>query len=407
MVSPVDTLLNELDGKDPPVVREFLEVDGPLEMPKLKDEVDPVFLNPGIHFNVPEEIYHKIPALSNSGIRKVLSSPTLFWDQSWLNEDRDEISVEALTTGKAYHSLILEGPKVYESRFYALPDPADHKDALQQVAEIKDAIIKAGDKPVARVEVDGKTIPAKKQDWVDQLRHLNPSIKVWDSLVARAEKIAGDRLLIKPDVDRQVRIAHRMIFSDPELARAFKGGWPEVTLIYRDPRQGVLMKCRCDYLKIKAIVDLKSYQNSQHRSARQAVLRAIAEHKYTLQPAVYLQAAEAVREMVRENPDQSIFCHGVEDPVLSEMKDWAKRWASFQGEDAWLWVFQQKGSAPITRGFWYRTSGSIHAISQSMIVDGCRTFRECSEIYGTDPWLDIESIDEIGDGDIPNWAVEI
>ena len=162
---------------------------------------------------------------------------------------------------------------------------------------------KAKAKPVSKVDApdlgEGKTRPAKKEDWVAQLAALDRSIPIWDRIVAKAERMAAGREMIRPDDDRRIRIAARMIRQDPELVKAFTGGWAEVTLIWRDERQGVLCKARVDYLKLKAVIDLKSFANSRDRSIRNSIIREIAEHRYSLQPAHYLEGIEAVRKIGR------------------------------------------------------------------------------------------------------------
>ncbi len=388
---------------------EFIEVESALDMPAIEGTPEPLAI--GIHFNVAEEDYHAIPATSKSLLRYTLASPTIGWAKSWLNPNREEKSADHLTVGKAYHAMILEGPKAYESRFYVMPSKAEHPDALEAVAEIKAAIEKCGAKPISKADApdlgEGKTRPAKKEDWEAQLAALDRTVPIWGRIVAKAEKAANGRALITPDDDRRIRVAARMIKQDPELLKAFSGGWPEVTLIWRDERQGVLCKARIDYLKFKAAVDLKSFENRQERSVRNSIIRAIAEYRYSLQPAHYLEGIDIVRKLVRKHGASVIHYHGEDSEAAEAAQAWAFRWASYDGPVRWLWVFQQKGDAPVTRGLYHPLGGTIHAIAQGMIIDGLRRFREAVEIYGTDPWLDLGEIEELHDEDIPAWGLEI
>lgn len=387
---------------------EFLEVDGPLVMPLLEGQVCwPV----GIYFGVPEEIYHRIPALSNSGVRNLLASPTTFWAGSWLNPDYEYKSADHFVVGHAYHTLILEGPAAYKERFYVPPHIDDYPKALTTATQYKDAIKAVNGKPVSKVPDErfpGKERPAKTEDWVAQLMALDRSVQVWPDIQAKARALHPGKQEVDADTDREIKIAARMIAQDPELQKAVRNGWPEVTLIWRDPRQGVLMKCRVDYLKFKALVDLKTYANRNNLSARQAITRAIAEHRYPLQPATYLQGCEQVRLLVREHGDKVIHVWG--EPTAEQRADavqWALKWAAFTGADRWLWIFQQKGSAPVTRGYWHPLASTVHSIAQSMLVDACRNFREHTTRYGTDPWLDLAEIDDLHDDEIPVWGLEI
>jgi hypothetical protein len=96
----------------------------------------------------------------------------------------------------------------------------------------------------------------------------------------------------------------------PEVRHAFRDGYPEVVLIWHCPKTGVPMKARVDYLKLKAIVDLKSIANQRERSLENAIRFEIASYNYNVQPAVYSEGVEAVRKLVREG--KALYCrlHG-------------------------------------------------------------------------------------------------
>lgn len=389
----------------------YSEVEEALVMPRLPTtDPEPAL---GIHFGIEESAYHRIPAFSNSLLRKMIASPTLFWANSWLNAEREEKTADHFTIGKAYHCMILEGHEAYTSRFYPLPDPKDYPKALRLADEIKNALKALDIKPVSKVDVeggkDGETRAAVKADHVAQLMAADRSALVWDDLVNKAERYAAGRTLIDPDEDMRIRMCSRMIQQDPELAKAFKGGYPEVTLIWRDPRQGVLMKARIDYLKLKAIVDLKTFANPKELSVRKAIARTIAERSYELQPAVYCQAAAEVRHIVRANGVSAIHFHdGWTDEQRGAATEFALKWASWTDPDRFLFVWQMKGHAPVTRAYYHPLAGTRHAIAQSMFVEGVRKFRECATIFGSDvPWLDLGEIDEMDESEIPMFGLDI
>ena len=420
----VETVADIL-GDTPPA---FLEVETPLEMPRI--DLTPAEPALGIHFGMPDELYHELPCASKTHLVNLLASSTIFWSKSWLNPEhvKDErekiekaIKDEKLyrMVGKAYHAMILEGHRAYEDRFYVAPDPREYPKALRLVDEVKQAIVERNGKPVSTVDIPdqpGKTRRAAKDDWIAQLVQMDRSVEVWDDIVAKATRIAGNRALISVDDDRQIRVAARMIAQDPQLAKAFKGGYPEVTLVWRDPRQGVLMKARIDYLKLRLVVDLKSFQNSQGRSIRRAIIRAISENNYAFQPAVYLQGVDEVRKLIRERGASAVHFHGgmAEGPKsvdeggeACEALEFAFRWAKVDAPDRWLWVFQQKGEAPVTRGYYHPLGSTYHTIATQTVVDGIRSFRRNAEIYGADPWLDLAEIDDLTEDELPLWGLDI
>lgn len=374
---------------------------------------------PGIYFGMDEEEYHAIPALSSHGIKKMAASPMIFYaGTAWLSERkrrkvderRDETKVHQ-TIGKAYHCRIMEGAAEFNRRFVVELSEDDHPDALKTTDQIKAAIAGLGAKPSSKVP---DTMPdgteymraAKKDDWIAQLLALNPDAEVFDVIKARFLEEHDGKAVINFDDWEQIEIAAKMIEADPELRHAFSGGHAEVTLIWVCGATGVLMKARADYLKIKAMVDLKTVANQRENSLERAARFEIAGYKYTIQPALYTEGAKAVRELVRKHGDKVIHvAEGYHHPA-AETRAWAKKWASHRGDDEWLWVFQQKGDAPIARGIFYPLAGTTNMIVKDVIMAMKRKFRTFSETFGTSPWVDVAPIYTIADEDLPPSAVD-
>jgi hypothetical protein len=196
-----------------------------------------------------------------------------------------------------------------------------------------------------------------------------------------------------------------MIECDPEVRHAFTGGYAEVVLIWHCPKTGVPMKARVDYLKLKSIVDLKSIANQRDRSLENAIRFEIAAYHYNIQPAVYQEGVEAVRALVRAGK-ALIAAHGAAEERMSELEAWAYRWAA-QSDAEWLWVFQQKGDAPVTRGVFYPLGGTTQMLTRDIVLQQKRRFRKFSETFGNDPWLDVRPIYDLADEDLPASTTEI
>jgi hypothetical protein len=440
---------------------------------------------PGIYFGMADDDYHALPALSNSGIKKLAASPMIFWAATpWLSKRRAKLIAEAkekgerehFTMGKAYHCRIMEGPEAFASRFAVLLDPADYPDALESTDQIKAAIATheveqpvapRGNKPdlvdqladlhrkanlplpYAMVEdgkpfaqfADGSKIdvaglkerigqfseaaPVKpvskvmdpdgpdgepyersavKADWIAQLMALDPDASVFANIDAEHRAQHEGKTFLTIDQFEELEIAAKMVEADPELREAFRNGFPEVTLIWNCPQTGVPMKARVDYMQIDKMVDLKSVGNQRERSIENAIRFEIAAYKYNLQPVVYFEGAEIVRGLVRQQGAEAVFtCSGDRDEQLA----FATHWAKHEEPDKWLWVFQQKGAAPITRGVWFPRGGDTDLVTKDIIAHAKRTFRTCAEVFGTDPWLDIRPSYTIADEEIPASACEI
>lgn len=67
---------------------------------------------PGIYFGLSNEEYHADPAISSSGIKKLLKSPLEYWHESPLNPSREkQAATPSMKFGTAYHTLVLEPEK--------------------------------------------------------------------------------------------------------------------------------------------------------------------------------------------------------------------------------------------------------------------------------------------------------
>jgi hypothetical protein len=379
----------------------------------------PELPRPGIYFGMDEETYHALPALSSSGAKKMAASQTIFWaSTAWLSarkrrkaEEKTDDQKTHQIVGKAYHCRIMEGPVEFAKRFVVELKPEDHPDALVTTDQIKAAIAvaanpEAGEKPWSKVEdtlPDGTSYKraAKKEDWVKQLLMANPSAEIFSEIEREFLAEHDGKQHISADDWERIEIAAAMIERDPQVRHAFTGGHPEVTLIWHCPVTGVPMKARVDYLKVKAMVDLKTFANQRESSPDRAINWEISGYKYNMQPAVYEEGVREVKALIRKHGLGVI--HDCDDPTTAEAEarqNFAFKWAKHDGPIEWLWVFQQKGDAPITRGKFYPLAGTTHMITKDCLLSAKRKFRTCSEAYGTDIWLDVAPIDDIVDEEI-------
>lgn len=355
---------------------------------------------PGIHFNVPDEVYHSWPALSCSGIRKLAASPTLFYMTTpWLNPDYEQPEEKAWANiGKAYHARILEGREAFNDRFCVKLEKSAIEGLCVTIDDIK-----------ARIDTVHGKVPfgKKKEDFVAQLLELEPDAPLWEECQRRYDDENGGKCQLPYDVILRIETAAKMIELHPEISRALSGGWPEVSLFWYCRNTGVPMKMRADYMKTKLITDLKSLENKFELSPEMALRKAIANNRYTIQPSVYLEGAQAVKEIVREHGRSAIFVHG-ESQQSDAQTDWALKWAEIKDEPEWCWIFQMKGVAPITRGVFYPRGGTKRLLSDEIVSRCKKLFRKFSKDFGVDIWLDIVPMDDtFSDEDIPDWAVDI
>ena len=196
-----------------------------------------------------------------------------------------------------------------------------------------------------------------------------------------------------------------MIERDPEAKTAFRDGHAEVVLLWHCPTTGVPMKAKVDYLKMGEMIDLKSIANQRELSIENCIRFAIASYKYNIQPVVYFEGAAEVRKLIRKRG--SVVIHQCDGSGRESVTDWAQRWAKHEEPDEWLWMFQQKGEAPITRGVRFPRGGVVDEDTRYMVERAKKLFLRFSEVFGTAPWLDTAPVYTIADEDVPRAATEI
>jgi hypothetical protein len=397
-------------------------------------EGTPALPEPGIYFGMSEETYLALPALSNTGIKKLAASPMIFWASTpWLNPKKAKQDAEAVEKahrifGKAYHARIVEGRRAFESRFAVELDPSDYPDMLVSTDQIKAAIGQHMTADTRKTAAEGSMVPVKpaskvpdempdgteymrsavKADWIAQLLELDPEAPVFARVEQEYFEAHRGKTFLTPDQLEELEIAALMVERDPELKDAFKGGHAEAVLIWYCPRTGVPMKAKLDYLKLDEIVDLKSVANQRERSIETAIRFEISGYHYNFQPVVYFDGVDAVRELVRKGEAEIHIPQDYEpDTPAAEIVAWVEKWAKVRAADQFLWVFQQKGTAPITRGVRFPRTGITHEDTQFLVERAKRHFIQFSEVFGTEPWLDIKPIYTIADEDIPRQATEI
>lgn len=339
----------------------------------------PDVMDAGIYFGLDEEEYHAAHALSSSGIKWLRVSPLDFWARSAMNPDREPEGEDsaAKVVGKAYHKRIVEGRPAFLASFAPEVDPKDYPNALRTVDEIKEAIVDAGAKPKGK----------NKGDLIAQLGGLDPSAKVWSLIEADHAAIHDGKTLLPADLIRRIEISAAMIEKHPQLGKAFTGGYPEVSIFWTDPEFGVPMKARLDYLKSKAIVDLKTFENMNGMPIDKAITRMVANYKYHIQARLYLDAVRQAKRLIR---DGRVF--GEVDPAFLD--------ALIKSDGhTFMFVFQQKGVAPIARGM-ILPSITLD-MGQVEIEDAKRRFAECRETFGAAPWIDASPIREFDSTEFP------
>jgi hypothetical protein len=295
---------------------------------------------PGIYFGLDESVYHADPALGSSAMKALATSPPEYWFNSPHNPMREEdTDTPARKFGRAVHKFVLEGREAFEARYAPTDYPGN---------------IKAGKEERERIAAEGKE-PIKREDW------------------------------------NRIMMAGTIIRSNPSISSAFSGGMPEVSVFWE--RGGIRRKARFDYLKPRAIVDLKSNANQMQRAFPESCRRAISDFAYHVQSAHYGEGRERVPEFIAAGA-----VYGDHDP------EWLKKVAAAT-EWAFCFVFYQSQGAPLTWGTTISPGNGILDIARATIARAEENYKAFSEKFGFDtPWVLSEPLEELDLNEMPAWA---
>ena len=339
-------------------------------------------LGEGLYFGLDDSVYHSLPYLSASGIKNILVSPMNFWAWSWMNPLKPERDSDATTIGKAYHKRILEGIDAFRDSYIEEFDGSQYPEALKTSTEIQ-AVLRARGLPVG----------GNKAEITRRLKESDPPATFFDDLYDEwVTSCAGRATLSREMIDR-IEIAAAMIEKNPDLSKCFTGGYPEVTVIWQE--NGIFFKSRFDYLKPRAIIDLKTFENIMGKPVDKAIYYAMASQKYHIQAAFYMgHAAPKAVEFARAGK-----VHGF------ATKDFLAKLSQTESHDFYF-VFQQKGIAPVARGKKF-PKHIMYGCGMQAIEDAISKYKQCLSTYGTAPWVDPTPIDEFEDESFPIFATDL
>jgi hypothetical protein len=315
------------------------------------------FLPEGVYFRLPERLYHNDPALGSGDMKRLAVSPPDFWfnskwNPSWIEDDE----TPAQRMGSAAHKCVLEGRDAFHTLYAPTDFPGNRKDGMAERERIAEA---------------GKTA-------------------------------------LKRDDFNRIELMGGMVRSNPTLAAAFaNGAGPEVSIFWTS-KSGLRKKCRIDYLKPRATVDLKTIANQFGEHFPSACRRQIASYRYDMQAAHYAEGRAQLARLVKAG---AVFVGGKDQspPQTLAACAAAREWA-------WVFVFVQKDGAPLTWGATISCAldDDDRLVSANPLIDYGRRSCELAEYnwgmyvkrfggLGV-PWVLEEPLAELSVDDFPAWS---
>jgi hypothetical protein len=246
------------------------------------------------------------------------------------------------------------------------------------VDDLKYALIKRGiEKP-----------KGLKADLIEQLLDIQPGALILDELRADYEVEHHGKEFLSHDLIARIEIAAAMIDNHPENKKLITGGHPEVSIIWT--QDGIRYKARLDYMKPRAIIDLKTFANFLGKPVDSAIYSAMASGKYHIQAAHYMRAFEAAKRL----PEW----HGCTIAFRESIR-------ACEGP-GFYFLFLQKGIAPLARAKKF-LRGSMWSCGEVAIEQAVERFRHYMQHFGDLPWIDDSPIMELADDHFPVYATEL
>lgn len=345
----------------------------------------------GLYFGMSEDDYHAAAALSSSGIKKMRVSTLDYWMDSVFNPRRDEEDPAesfAKKLGTAYHARLLYGKEWFYRAYAAEINKADYPKALVTADDLQGVIRKHMEEGGDKVKLAGK-----KAELVERVLAINPAAQIYDVIEASyLESHKGKLFLPARNIER-IEIAAAMIERDPELSKMLTGGAAEVSIFWHCPVIGTPMKCRVDYLKTNAVIEVKSFGNPNDRPISEAIETAFASRRYQIGAALYCEGVSHIAQFIRDGK-----VTGGDPSLLEKLKrDTAKTYC-------FLW--QSTGVAPVARGRVLPQDSIFFNNGKTEVEAAKMKFRESIERFGTDtPWVDAAPIEPFDDGRIPMYGL--
>ena len=261
----------------------------------------------GIYFNMPFDDYCNLPYFSRSLSKEVIFD--LEEAKHSLTNPMQETSAMAL--GTAIHSMLLE-PEDFQKTYTKEPSPLDfpEKTILKTADDFKEILKSVGEK------VSGKKdeIVERAKDYLDPEKHI-----IWDEFLDNFyQDVEENKKKVLSPEDFKILQDIKFSFSmKNDVPRLIQNGHSEVTIIWKDEQTGILCKCRLDWVRPEAIIDIKSFSvKDKSKSLFEYLYKQTNFNYYNYQFYIYQQALEIIINKI--NTGNAKFFGEVEKSWMSD-----------------------------------------------------------------------------------------
>lgn len=227
---------------------------------------------PCIIRNMPNEVYHSHPALSNSGLKTLIDCPAKYY-YKYLSGEYEYKERPSFKIGKATHCYLLEGRKAFEEIYWHNPYSELKKEQL-----------------IAILKADFGYDDSIKKYLVSDLMQLLLDEKGIEPKQVHLTKTEMNQIVC------MVRSAN----ADKKTKNALsQKGESELSIFWQDEKTGVWLKCRPDFMPYdcKNIPDYKTTESANPKN----FYRKFIEYSYHIQASMYRMGIKAVTGIEVQN----------------------------------------------------------------------------------------------------------
>ncbi|WP_256385039.1 PD-(D/E)XK nuclease-like domain-containing protein [Photobacterium toruni] len=231
----------------------------------------------GIYTDIPNEVYHSLPAFSSSMIKKFLTSPAHYYRHyiDPVNRKRTSKAMEyTLDAGTYAHELILE-PNGFYDRYFRELSQAENPNLLSSSEDIK-----------SLCKENGLKLSGTKAVLIERLIEHDPCLGefIFDVMQQRHLEANQGKTPIDAVVWDDAHRACKTVRNNEWADTLLSDGISELSVIALCPETGRWLKVRFDWLSYDGVpVDLKTSRSANPLK----VIYYFADLKYDIQAYMY------------------------------------------------------------------------------------------------------------------------
>lgn len=345
--------------------------------------IPPDGIEAGVYLGLPDCVYHSDPSLGSTDIRRLLVGPSEFFYEWSGNPDRGpRAESEAMTLGKAFHLLLLEGRQAFDAAFACKPEG--------------DGVLVTADDMRSWLRVHGLSEKGTKEAMAERILSVNPNTVIADKVLAEHE--ANGRRVLPFETYKRVLLAAQHITANPHLSSAFSGGVGELSVFW--VRNGIRLKARLDHVKVirheerrcALVTDLKTSAGPKFAQPLEQWCSEVAGRN-RIQACHYLDGLNAAKRHIRDG-----LVHGESNGVQQAIA--AAQTALFS------FVILKTQGAPYAGARVLSPANPLMDTSLREIDAALDQFRIYYSRYGVNlPWVSVLEPSELSADDLPRYLI--